>query len=292
MPLFKGFRTLVYPEYDVIVPQTLQTFSVRTMTVQDEERLKGSFKLPNRLVEVLNQTLWDCIVRKPDHIRDYSAFMKNVTLKDRDALLYGLYHVTYGDIRNYDLTCSSCGKDYSVSVNLAEAFSVTPYNENVKVGQPVEAAGMSILQKKVSLQLVSSPNISVVLRQPTIFMEEDATKNYAYPDKMMEDLVTETLVIEKIVETLDSGSADEYTAREDIISAYISLPSPDRKLIFNKYKDEFGKYGIELKFRSKCVACGETQVSNIDLVSQFFRMVFGSGLEESEPRDELPESSQ
>ena len=44
--------------------------------------------------------------------------------------------------------------------------------------------------------------------------------------------------------------------------------------IHERYQEEFGKYGIELKMRSFCVHCGYDEIIDIDLVNQFFRMVY------------------
>ena len=89
--MFKGFN-LKYPEYEVITPQTKLSFTVRSLNVQEEERLKGSILTPQKITEHLNKCLYESLVTKPEVIKDFKTFLENVTLKDRDALLYGLYH--------------------------------------------------------------------------------------------------------------------------------------------------------------------------------------------------------
>ena len=64
--------------------------------------------------------------------------------------------------------------------------------------------------------------------------------------------------------------------RQDIITAYGQLPARDKRLIYEKYNEEFGKYGIELKMKTTCTGCGNEEVINVDLVENFFRMVYTS----------------
>ena len=106
--MFKGFN-LKYPEYEVITPQTKLSFTIRSLNVQEEERLKGSLLTPQKITEHLNKCLYESLISKPEVVKDFKTFLENVTLKDRDALLYGLYHITYEEIRNYDIKCSFIG---------------------------------------------------------------------------------------------------------------------------------------------------------------------------------------
>ena len=124
--VFQGFN-VKYPDYEVVTPQASLSFHVRSLSVQEEEKLKGSLMTPQKITEHLNQCIFDAVVKKPKEIKDFDSFLKCVTLKDRDALLYGLYHISYGDIRDYDLTCGSCRKEYPVTVKASDTFNFTPY---------------------------------------------------------------------------------------------------------------------------------------------------------------------
>ena len=123
---FTGFN-VPYPEYEVITPHTHLSFTLRSLTVQEEERLKGSMLTPASTTEHLNKCLYEAIVKKPDKIKEYKDFLNNLTLKDRDTLLYGLYHITYEEIRNYDITCKSCRKEFPVTVSASDTFNFIPY---------------------------------------------------------------------------------------------------------------------------------------------------------------------
>lgn len=258
--MFKGFD-IKYPEYEVITPHTNKSFNVRSLNVQEEERLKGSLLTPTKINEHLNKCLFDACISKPDNIKSYDDFLRNVTLKDRDALLYGLYHITYEEIRNYDVTCVSCRKDYPVTVKASSTFDMNPY--------PTD----DILSKKFPVELVVSKGVVATIRQPSLFDEMIALKSAGGGVSRTLDIITETLIIHSFQHNPESGDSIVYTDREDIIDAYKSLPSKDKRVIYQKYKDEFGQYGITLRMISNCIHCGVEDNISIDLVENFFRMV-------------------
>jgi len=258
--MFKGFN-IKYPEYEVITPQTGLSFHVRSLNVQEEERLKGSLLTPSKINEHLNKCLFDSCVKKPDSIKNYDDFLKKVTLKDRDALLYGLYHITYEEIRNYDVSCGSCRKDYAVTVKASETFEMNRY------------PGTDILSKETQVELPVSKGVTASIKQPTLFDEMVALKSAGVGVVSKIDLLTETLILTKFQHNPEEGDSVIYSDREDVIDAYKSLPSKDKREIYSKYKDEFGQYGITLKMLSSCVHCGNEEAMDIDLVENFFRMV-------------------
>jgi len=252
---------LKYPEYEVITPQTSLSFTVRSLNVQEEETMKGSLLTPIKIIEHLNKSLFESIVKKPDEITDYKSFLKSISLKDRDALLYGLYHITYEEIRDYNIKCSSCSKKYPITVNASDTFSFNGY-----VGKD------KILEKIVIEDLIS--DIKVFIKQPTIYDEEMAIKNLSggYPI----ETIMETLIIDKFVQNESGSDSKIYTERDDIILAYKYLPAKEKRKILNKYEEEFGQYGIKLSMKTFCPNCGEKEEVDIDLVENFFRMVYGS----------------
>lgn len=156
--MFTGFN-LKYPEYSVITPHTHLEFTVRTLNVQEEERLKGSLLTPNKMAEHLNKCIFETIVTKPEHVVDYKTFLQSLTLKDRDALLYGLYHITYEEIRNYEVKCAICKKEYQVTANASSMFNFIPY--------PSDDA----LTRKVAIPLPISQGVTAFIRQLLLKMK-------------------------------------------------------------------------------------------------------------------------
>ena len=264
--MFTGFVNLKYPEYEVITPQTRLSFNVRTLNVQEEERMKGSLITPTKITEHLNKCIYESITKKPDTIKDYDAFLRSVTLKDRDALLYGLYHITYEEIRNYEVSCGSCGKKYSVTVKASSTFNFKAYpgKEN-------------IINKRVKIDLPTSKGVSATIKQPSLFDEIFALRELSSVPGSNIDIITETLIIEKFEQDIEKQVEPVvYSDKQDIIDAYRSLPAKDKREIHSKYMENFGKYCIELKMSSYCPNCGVEEVVDIDLVENFFRNLYSA----------------
>ncbi len=258
--MFKGFD-IKYPEYEVHTPHTNLSYNVRSLNVQEEERLKGSLLSAIKVNEHLNKCIYEAITKKPEEIKNYDTFLKSTTLKDRDALLYGLYHITYEEIRNYDVSCSSCRKEYPVTVKASSTFSMNSY--------PLT----DILTKEIQVELPISKGVCAVIKQPTLFDEMTALKSMGVVSGVNMDILTETLILSKFQQNPESGDTIIYSERDDIMDAYMSLPSKDKRKIYKEYKEEFGQYGISLKMLSTCIHCGAQDEIDIDLVENFFRMV-------------------
>jgi len=62
--MFQGFN-IKYPEYEVITPQTNLSYHVRSLNVQEEERLKASFLTPTKANDHLNKCIYDSFVKRP-----------------------------------------------------------------------------------------------------------------------------------------------------------------------------------------------------------------------------------
>lgn len=258
--MFTGFQHK-FPEYEVKTPHTNLSFKLRSMTVQEEERLKGSLLSPSAVTDHLNRCIFDCISNKPDSIKNFEEFLKSCTLKDRDALLYGLYHITYEEIRNYDVSCSACGKTHSITIKASDTFSMNSYPEDG-----------DILTERFTVELPVITGVHATVKQPTLKDEQNAMKVAGSNNKLL-DILTETLIIESFTENIDGQDSKVYSSREDVVDAYRSLTPNDKRAIFKEYRSKMGDYGIELKMRATCIHCGKEEEIDLDLVDNFFRMV-------------------
>ena len=260
--MFKGFG-LSYPEYEVLTPQTHQSYKLRSLNVQEEERLKGSFVTPIKITEHLNKCIFDSMTMKPEHVVDFTSFLKNTTLKDRDSLLYGLYHVSYEEIRNYDIKCASCRKDYTVTVSASSTFNFNSYPEE------------DILTKRLKIDLPVSKGVRAVIKQPTLFDEIEVLKNHGgAPGKSIE-LLTETLILDRFEQDMETSTEPKvYSDKDDVIDAYLTLPARDKRFIHESYREAFGQFGISLKMKTYCTHCSNESIVDIDMVEAFFRMVY------------------
>jgi hypothetical protein len=115
-------------------------------------------------------------------------------------------------------------------------------------------------------------SVVVNIKQPTLKEEAEGMKQAGSNTKLF-DVLTETLIIENIIENSEDGDSIVYSSREDVIDAYRALPPNDKSAIFKEYGDKLGVYGIELKMKSTCVHCGVEEDIDLDLVDNFFRMV-------------------
>ena len=260
---FSGFQ-IKYPEYEVITPQTLGSFTIRTLRVDEEEAMKASLVTPRKLPEHLNKVLWESLETKPEHIATMDNFLDSVTLKDREALMYGLFHITYKDDHNYNIGCPKCEYNYPVTINISSTFSSSVW----------EGGEFEILSKRIPIVLPNVNNVTAIIKQPTLRDEKNMMANPMFhSDKNME-VGIQMLVIEKFLTEDEHGRPVEITGADNIYRGYNGLPSADRKLINKTYVDNFGKYGIDMNMESTCISCGHTHETNIDLVTQFFRSMY------------------
>ena len=260
---FKGFG-LKYPEYEVITPQTKKSFTLRSLNVSEEENMKGSMLTPLKVTEHLNHCIYETLIKKPEDITDFKSFLTKTTIKDREALLYGLYHITYEEIRNYEVKCSQCKKEFPVTVNASDMFgyNLYPYDDD-------------IIEKRVRVELPISKGVAVYIKQPTLNDELVSLKSFLTMSGSNIDTLTQTLIIDRFEQDIESQS-DPFVVseRNDIIDAHRTLPAKDRREITTQYVENFGKYSIELKMRAFCASCGNDEVVGVDIVENFFRMVY------------------
>jgi len=262
--IFSGFE-IKYPEYSVITPQTMLEFTIRSLTVDEEEKLKGSLLTPNKLAEHLNEVIFSCIVKKPDSIKTYDDFLNQITIKDRDALMYGLYHVTYKDIHNYDVTCASCNHVNSVKVNFLKSFKITAWDKKDE----------SIIEKEIPVKFKIAEKITAVIKQPMLRDEFNLLKQIAFASETVRDLSMQLLVISRFEQERDEAKTPiTYEDRENILKGYKQLPSTDKKMIDKAYEENFGKYGVDIASIVRCQKCGNEEEISIDLVRQFFRSIY------------------
>jgi len=254
-----------YPEYSVITPHTNHEYTVRALKVSEEEAMKASLLTPNKLTQHLNQVLFSSLVKKPAEINTYQDFLTKNTMRDRDALMYGLYHVTYKDIHNYDVECNKCGHVNSVKVKFGEAFSMKGW-----------AGEDNLLDKEVEVKLETAEAITVIVRQPTLADEEKLLSELTFSSEEERDKQMDLLAIKRIEIEIkeDVKNNDQIMDRSNIRKIYDDLPATDRRLIDDAYAEHFGKYGVELTTVVRCESCQSENETEIDLVRQFFRSIY------------------
>lgn len=273
--IFAGYN-IKYPEYEVITPQRKQSFTVRTLTTSEEEQLKGSILTPNTIAEHLTQVLWSCIVKKPDYIKTYDDFIKMVTLRDRDCLVYGLFVATYKDTQGFSYTCPECGFKNKIKIDMEKGFNFQMWD------QPTDC-----IEARIKVPLVILSGVECVLKVPVIADEIELSKKSMDVSQEDSQLMTDLLMIQsfelppikekkvneegKEIEVMNHVSITE---RDKILEAYKVLPAYDRKLVTKEYLEKLDKYRIGVAAKSKC-RCGYEQEVRIDVTRQFFQSLLG-----------------
>jgi len=268
-----------YPEYEVITPQRKQSFTLRTLTAAEEEVLKGSILTPIEITQHLADVLWDCIIKKPDDIKTFDDFINKVTLRDRDCLVYGLFNATYKDTQSFIVTCSNpeCQYKNKIKIDMEKGFNYQLWDKEI-----------DCIDTKVNIPLEILKGVTCVLKVPVIADEIKLSKETLNVSSEDSQLMTDLLMIdhfklpgskntsekkESESETEDDNSKNLITERDKILEAYRALPSYDRKLINQKYYEEFDKYRISVKAEFTC-RCGNKQEVRIDATRQFFQSLF------------------
>jgi len=261
--VYSGIK-IKYPEFEVLTPQRRQTFSIRTMTTAEEEVLKGSLMTPLTVSEHLAQVLWTCIVKRPDEIKTYDDFIHKVTLRDRDTLVYGLYVATYKDTQTFTVTCASCGKQTKVKINMENGFNFKMWDKD-----------SDCLTTKVEVPLKILEGYKCFLKVPTIADEIETNKISANMSEAEASMAVDLMQVDRFVCPPDQAGGNEETLsdKHNIVQLYSQLPSIDRKLITQKYKENFDEYRISVNAKNTC-QCGNVQDFRVDVTRQFFLALY------------------
>jgi hypothetical protein len=125
---FKGF-SIRYPVYTVTTPQTGEEFNVRSLTVSEVDFLKESLPKQNTAYDQINKIIWDAVESSPPNINSYQDFMERTTMKDREALIYGIYYMTFGEKKEFDIHCENiqCNSKNTIAVELDKIMSINKY---------------------------------------------------------------------------------------------------------------------------------------------------------------------
>ena len=188
MAAFKGFN-IRYPIYSVICPQTGDSYDVRCLTVAEVTKLKESLTTPASSSKIINETLWGAVESKPDRVVDFNSFKTNVTLKDREALLYAMYQSTFGNERDFTVECGDCSKTSEIKFHLDQMFSMDAYPgskaiiDSYKVAKASDPVEYDPVMEKIinnnevfvpSMELPESPqiqeyeNVPIDINKPNI----------------------------------------------------------------------------------------------------------------------------
>jgi len=195
------------------------------------DRVKNSSTIVSKVRNVINDVIWNSIQEKPEHIKNINDFKKSITLKDREALLYGIYHSTWSNEKEFLGQCSFCDKEQILKIHVDKMFTMNPYpfSDDYKNAYKLYRASggeevSSELEKvirKPELELPPEIDDNNYLEPPTGKKE----KNELVDEKLLDDIVKH-----KKGKTTDKKEKD--TANKfDILSKKIHFELPESKVI-------------------------------------------------------------
>lgn len=114
------------------------TAEVRELTGEDEEYLAS---LENDRNMTYAKYINSLLARSTErigtiHINGEQKVLHDLVVGDRDALFLGVIKATYGPERTFTRTCTPCGKDSDITINLIDDFPLA--QPNVDVHKPIE----------------------------------------------------------------------------------------------------------------------------------------------------------
>lgn len=252
--------TLTAPLYMVVTPHTNCEFHIKSMSLMHEEALKTSFVSRQMLTKMLSKSIFDNIVIKPDHIKNYQDFIENITLNDEVALLYGLYHTSYGELSNLNVSCPECKKSFETSIQTAGLMHFDPY------------PGEDYIYKRHTVELNSG--FKAVLRPVTVKAEIEYLEEALIIDNEdVDDLSEYMLMIDHFIHP----SGKEIRGTLDKFLILSAMGTGVGKKLKKENEEAFKGHGIEFHQEIQCnqTACGKKFKVEVDLLDQFFRMVQG-----------------
>jgi len=261
--MFKGVNIQV-PEIEVICPQSKNKFRVRSLSLGEEANMKSSLLASNGPISIkLNEIIYDAIAdeNKPS----FDEFLKTTSTRDRDALLLGLYQITYGDeyvLENYQCINPRCQKSYNLRTKLSNGFNICAYK-----GKD------NLLEKEIPVELAEG--VVAYVHQPTLKYE-----SMVYEKLTENDLLTPLyLKIAKLDVTNQDGNYILSIEENEIDYSMVvskNLFSIHKKMINEAYLKEYGKYDVSVTILNRCPYCGHNDEFELDFVKQFFLVVFGT----------------
>ena len=249
---------ITYPNYEIKTCQTLAEYTLRSLTVNDELNLKSSAINPNNAAKLLNKVLYNCIIKKPEEIDSYEKWISMTTFQDRQAMIYGLYHATYGDEYTVSNVCSECDKLSSYKIKLSSKGFTIDYYPKGK---------FEILKESFEVLLPVS-NIKFIIKYPTLDKEENVLKINDNVN-ITDDLEIYLFYVDSVI--YNNETIDVKNDLLNFVNFIKTLPSGDKKILNKFIMDNMLKYKVEAIYKANCKSCGATNTINIDFVTQFFR---------------------
>lgn len=195
-----------YPTYSITAPQTGEHFEVRSLVTSEARSIAESVPNITGKYNELNEIIWNCVTHSPKRIKTFEDFKKNVTVRDREALIYGIYMMTFEKIKDYKLKCMYCGTENDQSIDLEKNFNIEiyPYSESCKTSYSVNK-----IKNKQEDELME-----YVMREEGTYPQIDGVENppEGMPEKIARDQHNEYF---KILDEKTEEYIEDYKKQQD-----------------------------------------------------------------------------
>ena len=279
LPKFEDFQ---FPTYEVITPHSKLHLTVRSLTVAQEERLRESALTAAKATALLNQTVYECITEKEPPLDTIYNFERNVSIIDREALLYGILVASYGEEQDFTINCSACDFQYTVKENITENVDIRLYEgresliaKTVDVTLPISKykAVLCLPTLKDEREFATSKGISQeILRRADSYI---IIRELHIPQKQIVTKQKPEENIENESSTNNSEDDKKYLVVKNVFEIYSylrNLPSRDKIAIRKAWNEAYGNYGINLYVRGTCPNCGKSEENPVSLIAELFRL--------------------
>ncbi len=252
------------PKWLVITPHTKHNVSMKSLLVQQEETLKSSALSTVKMLELINKIVYDCIDERKAPFDNIENFMKNITMADRETLIFGLVVASYGEEQDFNVTCNACSKTFTEKSNLVQNLEINLYNGK----EPM-------LKKDVDVVLPVS-KATAVLRMPTLWDEYIFANSKGISQEVIRK-ADDYLVVKALkLPAKDSKDPEKNTTviMDNVFDIYAqmrSMPARDRKTIYKAWTENFGEYGTKVLIPTLCPHCGNRGEMNVSMISEMFR---------------------
>jgi hypothetical protein len=183
-------------------------------------------------------------MNKEDYIAltTYESFLENITVSDRETILVGLYHASYGDILTYNLKCPNkkCDHRYETKISISDGFSIDWYEPNI--------AGKNLLSEygKIEYKMPSSKSILFAIAPITLKKEMDIYQLYNSEPDVLKLMIMRLKYIRFDLEGNDIFTVNQIIRKvnkmeKEMDAKITSCEDPDEKTKLINEKDVIGK---------------------------------------------------
>lgn len=256
------------PSMEVKLPLAKISVMVKGMLFSDECSLKSTVVTNDGLkLDVLTKFAYNRIIDPPKDIDTFDKFKSVCTSLDRDAILLGIFGVSFGSKYTVTVKCDSCKHENTFDLDLTRTIVNTC---DVK-------KKFSVINKRESLSFpVKNGTAEFIASYPTLKDEDLVYKNIS-DIQLNSDKFTDLIsYIDEFKYTDKDGESETIRKDEDIynIAAAINSLTPGMvKDMIDKINNTFKRYRYYISTYFDCANCKSEINIEMAIFELFFREI-------------------